>query len=246
MEPANLPNTLFLRLESPMQSWGEDSQWSERRTAPEPTKSGVVGLLTCALGWSDDDRIGDLSHRVRVGVRCDLRGTTAPLRDYHTVGGGYAEPQLLTAEGKPKWVASTRSPHTEPTWRYYLCDASFLVAIQSDPQTVQQLALAVQFPVWVPFLGRKCCVPSRPLFDGLAHFDSLDTALAQHPVRLLKGDDTERLEPQPRIILECSAAEGVRRRDQIVSRAYRIFEPRYSHEDRLGKSVRIEYLDEGA
>jgi len=26
-----MANTLFLRLEAPLQSWGEDSQWSERR-----------------------------------------------------------------------------------------------------------------------------------------------------------------------------------------------------------------------
>src|SRR5574341_814727 len=158
-----MANTLFLRLTSPLQSWGEDSQWSERRTAPEPTKSGIVGLLSCALGWADDERIRNLSRRVRMGVRCDVPGTPSPLRDYHTVGGGYDKPQLLTAEGRPKYVTNTKKPHTEPTWRYYLCNASFLVAVQSDDATIKELAQAVQFPVWPIYLGRKSCVPTRPL-----------------------------------------------------------------------------------
>jgi len=240
-----MSNTLFLRLESPLQSWGEDSQWSERGTAPEPTKSGIVGLLSCALGWNDDERIRGLSHKIRVGMRQDVRGTSSPLRDYHTVGGGYSDPQLLTAEGKPKFVTNTKKPHTEPTWRYYLCDASFLVAVRADTETIEELACAVQSPVWTLFLGRKSCVPTRPPFDGTGDFDSLQAALEYHPARFLNRDATHRIEKYPRIIIECGAGEGIRRRDQIVSRTYRLFEPRYSHEYRPGNEIKVEYLDEG-
>ena len=44
---------LFLRLEGPLQSWGIRSRWDVRETQPEPTKSGVIGLLGCALGYLD-------------------------------------------------------------------------------------------------------------------------------------------------------------------------------------------------
>ncbi|MGH9433413.1 MAG: CRISPR-associated protein Cas5, partial [Terriglobia bacterium] len=41
-------NTLFLRLEGPLQSWGDQqSKFVIRRTAEAPTKSGVIGML-CA------------------------------------------------------------------------------------------------------------------------------------------------------------------------------------------------------
>src|SRR3970282_742679 len=102
-----MANTLFLRLTSPLQSWGEDSRWSERRTAPEPTTSGVVGFVAGARRWGAGERIGGRSGRVRVGVLCDLPGSPSPLRDYHTVGGGYDDPQLLTAEGRPKYVTNS-------------------------------------------------------------------------------------------------------------------------------------------
>jgi len=241
-----MANTLFLRLTSPLQSWGEDGQWSERRTSPEPTKSGVVGLLACALGWADDERIRDLSRRVRLGVRCDVPGTPAPLRDYHTVGGGYEAPQLLTAEGKPKYVTSTKRPHTEPTWRYYLCDASFLIAVQSDHGTIAQLAQAVQSPVWQVFLGRKSCVPARPLFDGTGDHDSLQAALEKHPARFLNRAEVGDIESFPRVVIECNTVEAgsVRRRVQLSSRSLWLHEPRYMREDRLQNELRIEYLEE--
>jgi CRISPR system Cascade subunit CasD len=239
-----MPNTLFLRLESPLQSWGEDSQWSERRTAPEPTKSGVVGLLACALGWNDDARIRDLARRVRVGVRCDVRGTSAPLKDYHTVGGGYTSPQLLNAKGELK--ISSGKPHTEPTSRYYLCDTSFLVAVQADADTIAQLAHAVQFPVWQLYLGRKSCVPTVPPFDGVDDYPNLAEALQKHPARFIANERV--VDQRPRIVIECESrqAGAVRHRDQIASRTYRLFEPRYSHESRLPNEVRVEILDEGA
>lgn len=243
-----MPNTLFLRLTSPLQSWGEDSQWSERRTAPEPTKSGVIGLLACALGWGDDERISDLSRRVRVGVRCDVPGTPAPLRDYHTVGGGYDKPQLLTAEGKPKYIPNTKTPHTEPTWRYYLCDASFLVAVRSDERTIEQLTHSVQFPTWSPFLGRKSCVPARPLFDGVGEYVSLQDALEQHPARFMNRDEAHQFQPHPRIVVECESLEpgSVRRRVQLTSRQYWLHEPRYLLEDHVRNEIKVEYLDGGA
>ncbi len=241
-----MANTLFLRLESYLQSWGEESQWSERRTAPEPTKSGIVGLLGCALGWADDARLRDLSRAIRIGVRADVPGTPAPLKDYHTVGGGYAEPQLLNAKGELK--LSSGRPHTEPTTRYYLCDASFLVAIQSDPDTIVQLGWAVENPVWPFFLGRKSCVPTCPPFDGVGDYATLEDALEQHPARVIEQEHTRRIAARPRVVIECRADEdgATRRRDQIASRTHRLFEPRYSREYRAQKNIQIELIEEGA
>jgi CRISPR system Cascade subunit CasD len=45
-----MANTLFLRLEGPLQAWGERGRWSIRDSAAEPTKSGVIGLLVHGCG----------------------------------------------------------------------------------------------------------------------------------------------------------------------------------------------------
>lgn len=239
-----MANTLFLRLEAPLQSWGEDSQWSVRRTAPEPTKSGIVGLLACAMGWADDERIRSLSRHIHIGVRCDIPGIPAPLEDYHTIGGGYDknEPQLLTAKGNFKYIPNTKMPHTEPTWRYYLCDASFLVAVLSaDENLITELADSIQNPQWTIYLGRKSCVPARPPFDGIGNYETLEEALEDHSAKFL-DNDPRAVEKHPRVILECGPGEGIRRRDQIRSRSYRIFDPRYSKEDLFTPELKVEYL----
>ena len=46
--------TLLLRLAAPLQAWGADSKFEPRKTAREPTKSGVIGLLAAALGLRRD------------------------------------------------------------------------------------------------------------------------------------------------------------------------------------------------
>lgn len=46
---------------APLQSWGEDSRWDNRETAASPTKSGVIGMLGCALGYPrGDERLNAL------------------------------------------------------------------------------------------------------------------------------------------------------------------------------------------
>lgn len=242
-----MANTLFLRLEGPLQSWGERGRWSIRDTAPEPTKSGVVGLLACALGWQDDEHIRGLSQQLRIGVRCDRAGAGAPLVDYHTVGGGYPTPMLLTAEGKPKWTPSKR-PHTEQTWRSYLCDASFLVALQVQPPEVELIATlagAVQAPVWPVYLGRKSCVPTLPVYAGVGEFSSLEAALMSVPLYVNSAASyatTARL----RAVIECRSQDpgSVRRRDHIVSRRYRLYGLRYSRDVSLEIAVVPAVLEE--
>lgn len=213
-----MANTLYLRLEGPLQSWGERGRWSIRDTAPEPTKSGVIGLLGCALGFNADSQLRKLSEETRMGVRYDKAGVR--LTDYHTIGGGSSQPMLLTAQGKPK--KSGGQPHTELSFRDYLCDASFLVALQGKSDLIDQLALALQNPTWVIFLGRKACPPSRPVFDGLGDYAELQSALRSHHW----PPDVDQL----LAVLECNPTDvdAVRRRDHLVSRRHRVFHPRYT------------------
>jgi CRISPR system Cascade subunit CasD len=224
-----MANTLFLRLEGPLQSWGERARWSVRDTSPEPTKSGMVGLLACALGWNDDERIRELSRQIRVGVRCDKPGTL--LVDYHTVVGG-----VMSAEGKIKINQSTKEPETVVSWRYYLCDASFLVAAQGASDLIARLAKAVQEPHWALYLGRKSCPPGCPPFAGVGDYATLELALADPPLISAQPSDTARV----RSVIECAPGEGVRRRDQVDSHARRTFLPRYTKDVPLDVRVQAE------
>lgn len=225
-------NTLFLRFEAPMQSWGERGQWSVRDSATEPTKSGVVGLLACASGINDDAQLHDLSEAITIAVRCDREGI--PLVDYHTIGGGYNTPQLLTAEGKPK--LSNGQPHTEISHRTYLHNASFLIVIQAETEVIQQLAFSIQNPVWNIFLGRKSCPPSRPPFEGVGQFDSLVHALEQWPWYDPEAGNAHCM--NVRSVIECTSTErGIRRRHALLSRNRRVFGPLHVREQQIAISV---------
>lgn len=171
---------LALRLEAPLQSWGDSAKWSIRDTRPEPTLSGVLGLVAASRGWrlndEGDRRVAELAKRVRFGVRADREGIS--LRDYHTIGGtrsGRETPWtgLLTAEGKAKRNPSNASLHTEVSERSYLCDACFLVMLEADEATLREIEIAMRSPVWPPFLGRKACVPSAPICPAHSHGSSM-------------------------------------------------------------------------
>jgi CRISPR system Cascade subunit CasD len=216
-----MENTLFLRLEGPLQSWGERAKWDVRDTAPEPTKSGVVGLLACALGLNADDALRTLSQQLRIGVRCDRPGTL--LVDYHTIVGG-----VMGSEGRVR-------PGTIVSRRTYLCDASFLVAVQSTPETIAKLVPAVQSPIWPPYLGRRSCLASCPPFEGAGDYPTLEAALADWPWYQWEAEPGTLLR---RAVIESQSPTGARRRDEILSRSRRTFGPRYTYD--ISVTVRIE------
>lgn len=178
-------NTLFLRLEGPLQAWGDPSKFVIRRTMNAPTKSGVLGLLCCALGHSRQaarERLPELN-TLSMGVRVDRRGIR--WWDYHTVGAGTG---MTTAAGDVK----TDAQGTLITRREYLADASFLVALQGDGKLIHALDSALASPQWPVFLGRRSCPPSVPVlakpwkdesWTNPAGHDSLKAALDAIPWR---------------------------------------------------------------
>ena len=89
---------LLLWLQAPLQSWGSDSKFGRRDTLNFPTKSGVMGLLCCALGAGGEQKellaeFAPLKQTVLSFVRCKKNGEKVYheplLRDFHTVGNGY-------------------------------------------------------------------------------------------------------------------------------------------------------------
>ncbi len=137
---------LLLRLAAPLQAWGGSAKFEVRTTQREPTKSGVIGLLAAALGRKRDADLSDLA-ALRFGIRVEREGKL--LRDFHTAH---------SEDGKAAYV----------TERYYLSDAVFLAALESeDTVFLEILANALEHPVYPLFLGRRSCPPTLPLLLGI-------------------------------------------------------------------------------
>ena len=69
----------------------------------------------------------------------------------------------------------------EVTERYYLCDACFLVGMESSDETLlNRLAEALSSPCFPLYLGRRACPPTLPLLLGIRSVPLAD-ALREEP-----------------------------------------------------------------
>ena len=182
---------ILLWFEAPLQSWGSDSKFGRRDTLAFPTKSGVLGLVCSALGagGAQRDLLAEFAplHQTAISfARCKqkedkvVKQDREPLlRDFHMVGAGYDDKDpwasLLipkTSEGKKPNGAGTKM-----TYRYYLQDAAFAVALEVPGDKAESIAEALQNPAWDIYLGRKNCVPTDFVYRGT--FDQETAALEQ-------------------------------------------------------------------
>jgi len=206
---------LLLRLAGPMQSWGVQSRVAMRETGLEPSKSGVVGLLCAALGRARWESVDDLA-ALQMGVRVDMEGVMA--RDYHMALN------VLDTFGDIK--------PSEPSSRYYLTDARFLVGLEGeDISLLTKLYDALRAPYWPLYLGRKAFVPGEPVWlkDGLKSRGKLEPALIGYPWIGCSEERWQTLrssaERPIRLVIEDPSGPEVRP-DQPISFAERIFAPR--------------------
>ena len=164
-DPVSYDTVLVLRLAGPLQSWGSRSAFNRRETSPEPTKSGVVGLLAAAAGRPREHPLDDLLP-LRLGVRVDQPGTL--LRDYHTVSD-YRDRPLLQAGVNAKGVQKPTSPvkETHVTTRYYLQDALFVAAVAGPKLSSKpwRKRYAARRSRW-PSAAVPASPPSRSLWDS--------------------------------------------------------------------------------
>ena len=197
-------HTLLIRLAGPMQSWGTQSRFDVRDTEREPSKSGVVGLISAALGRDRSEPLDDLAS-LRMGVRVDREGVV--LMDFHTAGGG-AMPGMrrygvAKSNGAPAETVTSR--------RYYLSDADFLVGLEGgDLLGLQRIEQALRSPAWQIYLGRKAYVPGVPVFlpDGLRKGEGLEGALSAYPWPRLDMNVPPALRRPDRLRVEIECLDG--------------------------------------
>jgi len=172
---------LILKLHGPMQAWGEHTFEGLRPSANFPTRSALLGLLGACLGIgrNERDRLQLLADSVGMAVRVDERrvlrknGAAPPVRmvkmtDYHTIKDARED------------YTGLKSHETIQTWREYLFDAEFTVALwmrDCASSSLDELEMAVQKPYFTPYLGRRSCPLARPLFHDRVSADDVVAAL---------------------------------------------------------------------
>ncbi|MBZ9578879.1 type I-E CRISPR-associated protein Cas5/CasD [Klebsiella quasivariicola] len=179
---------MLLWLEGPLQSWGFDSKFDVRDTLNFPTRSGILGLICCARGAAGPEvewlaEMNNLPMEVRAYARTDKLGQPQvrepTLCDFQMVGSGYDDSDPWQSLLIPRKSDGTKAGSSAPkmTYRHYLQDAVFAVVMGLGSQQAESLPEALQNPVWDLYLGRKSCVPSELIYQGI--YDSAEAAWQQ-------------------------------------------------------------------
>jgi CRISPR system Cascade subunit CasD len=148
---------LAIKLDGVMQAWGGHTYEDYRHSELIPTRSAVLGMLAACVGVDrgDVERLESLSASVRMAVRLDSK----PQRmiDFHTVL------DARKVDGKP-------NSNPVVSRREYLCDAKYTILVQATSEaghSLESVEKAIKSPVYTPFLGRRSCLLSRPLFEAI-------------------------------------------------------------------------------
>jgi CRISPR system Cascade subunit CasD len=195
-----MPQHLILRIEAPLMAFGGTMIDANGPTRDLPIVSMVTGLIANALGWHRGQRNlhQDLQQRIIMGARLDRSGEE--LRDFQTALLFEDEEGWTTRgapEGREKSPSfsrgrSGRKQLNHIRKRYYRADAFVTIALRLEPPTsaptLEALAAALVEPKRPLFVGRKPCLPSRPILaepaiEAANVFEALKrTALATYPL----------------------------------------------------------------
>lgn len=196
-----MPRFLLLRLEAPMLAFGGETVDARGVVVDFPGASMLTGLLANALGYrrGERERLQALQDRLVFAARLDRAGTR--ITDFQTAQLGKDDRGWTTRgrqEGRAGGAGSYAGPHLRR--RDFDCDASCAVALRLAPAdgtpTLDDLCEALLSPARPLFLGRKPCLPSRPLLDedpARRTVEAADLASALAKLPPAEGPDALRL-----------------------------------------------------
>lgn len=179
-----MPDFLVFQLYGAMAAWGDIAVGEHRPSQGHPSKSAIIGLLAAALGIRREEEDQQQALAQSYGMAVCVQAAGEILRDYHTiqVPGG----KRTYATRRDELLTDSLNLNTLLSQRDYRMDAVYQVAIwgktEALPFSLEQLAQALQQPVFTLYLGRKSCPLSLPLQPKLIHNSTLQQAFEQYPL----------------------------------------------------------------
>jgi CRISPR system Cascade subunit CasD len=184
-------DVVLLRFDAPLMSFGSVVVDHHNKTDLFPYRAMLVGLLANALGMSRhaERELTALQSRIRYAARLDRRGSN--LVDYQTVdfdpegpmGAGLGWTTRGRVEERQGGAEASEGTHIR--LRHYLADAIVTVAMTLEPAeetpSLKAVSEALRTPRRPLFLGRKCCIPSGPVWLGESVVSSLRHAIVETP-----------------------------------------------------------------
>lgn len=157
-----------------LQSWRNTSLGPEDRfTELTPTKSGIAGMIACALGYPRGDlRIKELENNFDLYISNIESGSISEsnsitpdiLLDYQTV---LAHGMLMAGGGPHEDTASLI--HKE-----YIVGYRYVLYLIGNEDFLQKIESALNDPVWDYYFGSKCCIPAEPVCRGICNVPEVE------------------------------------------------------------------------
>jgi CRISPR system Cascade subunit CasD len=171
---------LVFRLYGPLAAWGEIAVGEVRRSAPYPSRSALLGLLSASIGMrrEEQDRLDALSSGCEIALKVLSVGTM--LRDYHTVQVPDNVGKQVYYTRRDEVVGGRDRLGTILSTREYRCDALVIVAVRvrlGASISVEDLRNHLLSPSFVPYLGRKSCPLAAPMHPQVVESGGFREAL---------------------------------------------------------------------
>ena len=178
---------MHLRLRAPMAAFGGEIVDAHGVIRDVPAQSMLTGLLANALGWERSMRAKHqaLQDRIVFGTVWERDIGLSRMVDYQTAQLGKNDRAWTTRgvpAGRDGGAATYEGSHQR--WREYHADVRLSVALRLEPEddspTLDELQVALDRPARPLFIGRKCCLPSSPIFrawiEALSAREALEAA----------------------------------------------------------------------
>lgn len=180
---------LHIHMEGILSAYGAPIIDNRGVLADFPGTSTMVGLLGNALGYdrSQGKKLNQLQRLLQYGVRVNNGGAVRRFTDFQTAKLGKNDKAWTTRgspEGRDGGSGTYKGAHRR--YRSYEPDISMSVLLglkkdDIDHLEIEGLGQALQFPARPLFLGRKSCIPSSFLYQGVVFAEDLKNALEVAP-----------------------------------------------------------------
>ena len=171
---------LLLMLDAPLHGWGDVARDSRRPASEAPGRSAITGLLANALGfrYEDADRSNALQSALRLASCLHTPDEQAFLVDFQTayLQGGAVGWTRRGVEGRIGDYAEGNTILRKE----YTTGSTFSIAFglrATAPVSILKVRDALQRPARTLFLGRRACIPTRPVLEGLVEAETASEAL---------------------------------------------------------------------
>lgn len=175
---------MHLRLRAPMAAFGGEIVDAHGVIRNVPAQSMLTGLLANALGWDRSMRAEHqaLQDRIVFGAVWERDIGLSRMVDYQTAQLGKDDRAWTTRRvpaGRAGGAKTYEGAHQR--WREYHTDLRLSLVLRLEhleaSPTMGELQASLDRPARPLFIGRKCCLPSSPIFKGWVKAPSAREAL---------------------------------------------------------------------